>query len=154
MKIILRAGLVLATVALGACTAGSSASPTGTTKIDQRFQVDGINIGRGKADIILLFAARENNGMVEVCGAIKTFGPALYQSGEPQVLRGNYLKIGNTTIANSLSYFARLPRGTGEPTLKDVAGKSANCATTGAVWQPGYDKAEIKMVLRANSVQL
>lgn len=138
---------------LAACAAGTSATRTGTAPIDQSFQAGGVTFGP-TAEMVMLFKARENSGQVEVCGAIVTYGPGLYQSGEHQVLQGAFLRANGVTIANSITYFARLPRQGGELDFADVAGMSANCALTGTVWQPSFEGAEIDMVLRSKSVQL
>lgn len=154
MNRILKGALFAIIVAISACSEGGSISRTGTTTIDKSFLADSIVWGGGKAHAVLFFRARENAGQTEVCGAIMTFGTGLYQSGEIQVLQGNYLRIKGETVANSLVYFSRLPRAGGKPVIDKALGKTANCALTGAAWKPEYKGAPVTMILRATSARL
>ena len=145
-----------AMISLSACGEGTSASITGTTPITGQFQAGTTLWNKTAAVTAIYFMARERDGQVEVCGAVTTDGPGLYRSGEPKVLQANFLRIGDTTIANSIHYFNRLPPIdlTENFGYADAIGQDARCATTGAPWRTEFEGAPIEMVLRARSASL
>ncbi len=149
-------GLVAAIVlfALSACAPGASVSVTRSVTIDNSFQSDGVTWRGGSEHTYIVFRAQEYAGLVEVCGAIVTYGSGLIQSAEPQVLQGAFIRINGVRIANSITYFGRLPRQGGEASFSDIVGKSARCATTGAIWQDDFKDADIELILRFKSVQI
>ena len=150
-----RIGILIASaLSLGllACGPGAVSTRSGTTTIDESFDLDGTGWQGSDAVSLLAFATRERAGLVEVCGAIITEGAGLYSSFEPQVLRGSYIKLNGTTVANSIQYFNRLPGATRDLVDSNVIGKEANCATTGVAWSPAFDNAEPELVIRLTKV--
>lgn len=136
---------------LAACGPGSVSTISGTTTIDKSFSVDGMGWQGSDAVSLLAFTTRENSGLVEVCGAIVTEGNGVYRSLEPQVLKGSYITLNGSTVANSIHYFNRLPGAKAELQAGDVLGKEARCATTGVAWSAAFDNAAPKLVIRLNS---
>lgn len=133
---------------VAACGPGAVSNVTGTTTVDDSFSVDGTRWQGNDALSLLFFRTQEKAGFVEICGAIVTQGSGIYKSLEGQVLQGSYITLEGETVANSITFFNRLPQVTSELEPQDVLGKQARCATTGVAWRDAFVKAEPKLVFR------
>lgn len=144
---------MLALLATG-CTESRQITRSGTTPIGRDF-VNWYTTWTGSAsETHLYFNLRDRGGKVEVCGAVLTNGTRLIRSVEPQHLNNNFLKVGETTILNSLYFFNRLPPQEGEFEVWAVMGQTANCAVTDVDWDPAFKVGDVKFGLRPGRVRL
>jgi len=118
---------ILATLLTG-CTSSTQISPAGTVPFDREFQGGRISWRNVDSSTFLLYRTFNQGGFVKVCGVVVTEGTSEIRSLESQLLRSKFLRAGNQTLVNSLSFFNRAQPNT------PVEALTANCVVTGVAW--------------------